>query len=200
MLAEAFGPARALTGIARISAVIEAPGRIAKFTDWAGFVIGDRDGRQDRDPVPRIRARLAAAGIAAPEAADVTAELWLKFVQLTALAAVTAGARCDIGTARRTPALTALIEKLVAECAAVARAHGIALAEDAAGTVIASLERLPAGMRASLAFDLEAGKPLEIDWLSGAVARLGAQLGVATPAHETVAALLAPYRDGAPRE
>ena len=196
MLARAFGAARALTGIARISAVIEAPGRIAKFTDWASFIIGDREGRQDRAPVPEIRALFEDAGVAAPERADVTAELWLKFVQLTALAAVTAGARCDIGTARQAPAVRDLIDRLIGECEALARARGVVLPDDTAETTLASLDRLPATMRASLAHDLAAGKPLETDWLSGAVARLGAAAGVATPAHATVAALLAPYRDG----
>ena len=200
MLARAFGTARALTGIARISAAIAAPGRVAKYTDWASFIIGDRDGRQDRAPVPQIRALFAGAGIDAPEKPDVTAELWLKFVQLTALAAVTAGSRSDIATARATPELAALIDRLVDETVAVATARGVVLPGDAAEATRTSLARLPGGMRASLAFDLAAGKALEIDWLSGAVARLGAEAGVATPAHETVAALLAPYREGTPRE
>ena len=200
MLAEAFGRERALTGIARISAVIEAPGRIAKVTRWAGFIIGDRDGRQDRKPVPEIRRLWEEAGITVPGKADVTVELWLKFVQLTALAAVTAGARCDIGTARTEPDLRALIADLIRESVAVAEARGIRLPADTVETTLDSLDRLPGEMRASLAHDLAAGKPLETDWLSGAVARLGAASGVATPAHRTVAALLAPYRDGAQRD
>jgi len=200
MLAHAFGRDRALAGIARISAFIEAPGRVAKVTEFAGFTIGDMDGRQDRAPVPTIRALFHAAGIRAPDCADVTAELWLKCVQLTALAGVTAGGRCDIATARAVPELRALMQRLIAETIAVAAARGIALPEDTAARTMHSLDRLPGQMRASLAHDLAAGKPLETDWLNGAVARLGAKAGVATPAHETVAALLAPYRDGAARE
>ena len=44
--------------------------------------------------------------------------------------------------------------------------------------------------------DLAHGKPLELDWLSGAVVKLGAELGVATPAHQTVLDALGPYSHG----
>jgi 2-dehydropantoate 2-reductase len=58
-------------------------------------------------------------------------------------------------------------------------------------------ERVPEGVRASMAHDLAAGKRLEVDWLNGAVVRLGAEAGVDAPSHAAVAALLAPWRDGA---
>ncbi len=47
--------------------------------------------------------------------------------------------------------------------------------------------------------DLERGNRLELDWLSGAVCRLGADLGVATPVHRTTLAALKPYAAGTPR-
>ena len=56
----------------------------------------------------------------------------------------------------------------------------------------ATLERYCARM----AKDLDAGRPLEVDWLSGAVARLSAAEGLEAPAHRTIAALLAPWRLG----
>jgi 2-dehydropantoate 2-reductase len=44
--------------------------------------------------------------------------------------------------------------------------------------------------------DLEAGRRLELDWLTGAVVRLGAEAGVATPVSHEVYAALAPLRNG----
>lgn len=196
-LAAAFGADRALIGIARISSVIEAPGVVRQVTAMASFTVGDHEGRQDRPPVPAIRALFSAAGIDTPACADVAADLWRKLSNLAPIAAVTAGARTDIGTARSSPALRALLEDLIAEVLAVAAARGIALPSDTAARGMAAIDRLPAEMRASLAHDLAAGKPLETDWLSGAVVRLGADAGVAAPAHQAVAALLAPYRNGA---
>ena len=52
---------------------------------------------------------------------------------------------------------------------------------------------------ASMAHDLLAGKPIEIDGLSGAVARLGKQQGVPVPTHTFIAQALAPFIDGKPQ-
>jgi 2-dehydropantoate 2-reductase len=197
MLARAFGKDRALIGTARISAYIDGPGRVRKVTRHARYTLGDREGRQDRAPVPAIRQAFEAAGIDAPEHGDVRVDLWEKFVLLTPFAAVTAGARCDAAAIAATPELMALTETLARETIAVAEARGIALPADQLARTVEGIRGLPGEMRASLAHDLAAGKPLETDWLSGAVARLGAEAGVETPAHRTVAALLAPWRHGA---
>jgi 2-dehydropantoate 2-reductase len=52
-------------------------------------------------------------------------------------------------------------------------------------------------MRASMLDDLERGKPLELNWLAGEVARLGRELAIPTPANDTVYAALKPHRGGA---
>jgi 2-dehydropantoate 2-reductase len=46
--------------------------------------------------------------------------------------------------------------------------------------------------------DLERGRRLELPWLSGAVARMGAEAGVPTPVHSLVATVLAPFVAGPP--
>ena len=52
--------------------------------------------------------------------------------------------------------------------------------------------KLPTEMKSSMLHDLEAGRRLELDWLTGAVVRLGAERGVATPASAEVYEALAP--------
>jgi 2-dehydropantoate 2-reductase len=44
--------------------------------------------------------------------------------------------------------------------------------------------------------DLLAGKPIEVEGLSGAVARLAQEHGLAAPANAFIAAALAPFTDG----
>jgi 2-dehydropantoate 2-reductase len=55
---------------------------------------------------------------------------------------------------------------------------------------------MPASWRASLAVDLNLGRPLETDWLAGAVARLGQAAGVDTPFHRIALGILAPHAAG----
>jgi len=198
MLAEAFGPERAAIGIARISAFIEAPGVVRKATPGADFLIGGLDGTQGDPRIARVIEAFRAAGVTAPERRDVRIDLWQKFVFLTAVSATTAGARVDLGTVRGTPELWALFRRLAEEAGAEAEAQGIGISGDAAERAVAAAEKMPGEVRASLAHDLGAGKRLEIDWLSGAVVRLGREAGVETPSHAAVAALLAPWREGAP--
>ena len=55
---------------------------------------------------------------------------------------------------------------------------------------------LPNIQKTSMLSDLEAGKPLELEWLNGAVVRLGAEAGLATPANAEVVAALRPFAGG----
>jgi 2-dehydropantoate 2-reductase len=50
-----------------------------------------------------------------------------------------------------------------------------------------------------MAEDLERGKPLELQWLSGRIHGLGQAHGVATPAHSAVYRALVLYENGSPR-
>ena len=48
----------------------------------------------------------------------------------------------------------------------------------------------------SMLIDLEAGRPLEHEWISGEIVRLGRELGVPTPFHEFAYAILKPFASG----
>lgn len=197
-LAARFGADRVLTGIARISAYIEAPGVIRQISGFADYVIGRADGVQDVPEVARIRGAFESAGITVPASRDVRADLWKKFVMLSAFSGVTAGARCDVATIRATPALGELFLTLAREATRLGQAEGVALPDEFPAKMLEFVHSLPDAMRASLAHDLAAGKRLEVDWLSGAIPRLGRRHGLDAPASTTVAALLAPWKDGAP--
>jgi 2-dehydropantoate 2-reductase len=51
---------------------------------------------------------------------------------------------------------------------------------------------------ASMAHDLIRGNRIELPWLSGKVVALGRELGVPTPVHEVLYAVLKPFTDGKP--
>jgi len=55
---------------------------------------------------------------------------------------------------------------------------------------------MPPENKSSMLIDVEAGRRLELDWLSGAVARIGDELGVPTPIHHFIYAALKLYAGG----
>jgi 2-dehydropantoate 2-reductase len=61
---------------------------------------------------------------------------------------------------------------------------------------LARADGFGAGLKASMLHDLERGSRLEVEWLNGAVARLGRELGVSTPVNRCIAVALRPYADG----
>ena len=61
-----------------------------------------------------------------------------------------------------------------------------------AATSLAFLDGLPPGSIPSMHRDIAAGRPSELEQLSGAVVRLGRECGVATPVHQFIHAALLP--------
>ncbi|WGH79521.1 ketopantoate reductase family protein [Jannaschia ovalis] len=84
----------------------------------------------------------------------------------------------------------------MAETAALARARGIAIRADLEAANWEMLQTLPDDMRASTAIDLEQGRRLEIDWISGAACRLAREAGVPAPMNAALYALLLPHKAG----
>lgn len=196
LLADAFGPDRALIGVAQIFANITGPGEITRYGAIRSFQIGTLDGGQTAPPVPEIRAAFRAAGIDAPDMDDLRTALWMKFLLFNAASGTTAGARTTFGEVRRQPETRLLAERLIAEAAAVARATGIPIPDAAETIILKRFNKLPGEGRTSTAHDLAHGRALESDWIAGAVSRRGRALGVATPVSDTIAAVLAPWKEG----
>jgi 2-dehydropantoate 2-reductase len=80
----------------------------------------------------------------------------------------------------------------------VGRARGVELPADAVERIREVSSTLPPAMKPSMALDLERGNRLELPWLGGKVVELGRQLGVPTPTHSMMYAMLKPYIMGTP--
>jgi 2-dehydropantoate 2-reductase len=63
--------------------------------------------------------------------------------------------------------------------------------------MVANTKGFPPDMMASMAHDLIRGSRIELPWLSGKVVALGRELGVPTPVHSTLYAVLKPFAGGA---
>lgn len=197
ILGRVLGPEHVMGGTVYIAAVIAEPGLVRQTGAFARMIFGELDGTMS----PRGDAYEAAckkAGIDAVFSHEVLTEIWMKFIVLAALSGVTTATRLPVGILRADPDTRMLLRNAIAEAAAVGRAQGVFLPDDAVERQMATIDGWPREMVASMLHDLNAGKRMELDHLSGAVARLGRQRGVPTPVHDTLYAALKPYKDGRP--
>jgi 2-dehydropantoate 2-reductase len=193
------GAEHVIGGAAYISTEIESPGVILHKGTLERFIIGELDGRAS-DRVAALHAACTNAGIKIEVSDNVERSIWEKFVFLASHAALTTLLRLPIGPIRENPQSRSLLTDALREVIALARAKGIALAPDFLEERLAFIDRQPGTTRASMAVDLERGNRLEVDWLSGAVVRLGRELGVETPVHRVAADALAPFANGTPAQ
>jgi 2-dehydropantoate 2-reductase len=97
------------------------------------------------------------------------------------------------------PALFAMLYEALKEAYAVARVRGIDVPSSVVdeNAVRKGYAATPPGAKSSMLQDLERGRPLELPWLSGAVVRLGEEVGVPTPTHRFITTVLGPHVEGA---
>ena len=194
-LAEILPEKNVANGVAQISTTISAPGHIRQTGEFNRFIFAERDSRPSQR-IDALRQAINEAGSSAPRTNDIERDLWSKFVLFSAVSGVTAAARCTIGDIVGNDQLTWLFQAIISETATLGRARGVSLSDSIETDIWSAAKSLPANMRASTAIDLENGRPLEIDWISGAVSRLSEASGLKAPVNRTVYALLSPYRHG----
>ena len=195
ILEQALGKRYVCGGAAYIASSIEAPGVIRHIGKGARMVFGEPHASQSWR-LETLEAACRGAGIDCLLSPEIDVEVWKKFVFLAPFAGITCFGRTTIGAVREDPMLWPRFMAMVEEAVAVARARGVALPEDTAEERIGLARKLPTEMKSSMLHDLEAGRRLELDWLTGAVLRLGAEAGVATPVSAEVYETLAPLREG----
>jgi 2-dehydropantoate 2-reductase len=121
---------------------------------------------------------------------DMPAELWRKYIPVAALSALSCLCRQPIGPILEFPPLKALYSQGMHEVAALGRAKGVRLEPDIVERMLAVAATYKYDARVSMLEDLEAGKRLELEWLSGYVSREAAKVGVPAPFHDMAYASL----------
>ena len=193
-------PAEAVMGgVGYVATAIARPGVIGQTGPLQRAVIGEYDGRSS-DRARTLVEAFQRTGVNAELSPDIRRALWEKYVFLVGLSAMTSLTRLPIGHVRSNAGTRDMLYRIMAEAVAVGRAHGVALPEDFAEQRMAFVDGLAETMTSSMHHDLEQGNRLEIDWLSGGVVKLGAEVGVPTPANSMACAILEPHALGRKRE
>ena len=146
---------------------------------FSGSPAGDSD-----HGLSPISDALRGGGLKAPVDEQIRNQIWLKLLGNVAFNPITALTRATLGQLGSLPEMVYLLRALFEELSTVADALGV--------TLPVSLERrLEAGIavgdhKTSMLQDLEAGKPLEVDCLTGAVVEIAGILGLHAPHTHTV--------------
>jgi 2-dehydropantoate 2-reductase len=195
VLADVLGPAHVIGGVVQIAAVIEAPGVIRHTGTMARYIIGEMDGRRS-ERIEAFAGALRAAGVDHEVSDGIGREIWQKMIFLSTFSGVTTLIRLPIGPIRSDPETFALLRACLDEAIAVARAKDVGIGDDHIDRALAFLGTLPDQMKSSMLQDLERGQRLELPWLSGAIVRMGHELGIDTPGHRFIVMALKLHADG----
>jgi 2-dehydropantoate 2-reductase len=195
LLGDVIGFDHVMGGVAFIPASIPEPGVIQHNAELAKLVFGEFDKQVSPRAVAFLDA-LEKSGVAGEIAADINVVLWSKLMFLTSMSAINCITRQPAGLVQQDEDTMALYMDAMREVATVARAHGVILGEEAIASNMALAQSFPPKNKTSMFQDLEAGRRLEINFLSGAVVRLGQEKGIDTPIHRTAWIAIKPWING----
>lgn len=185
-IATAIGNERVIGCVITSSNTVEAPGVVRNIGNRV-FALGEPDGSQS-GRLAEISALLEAAGLSAPSGGDIRSEVWVKMwgnVSFSPMAVLTMS---KLGPLVEGEDLRALGVAIMEEVQTVGEALGV----EFTSTIESRLEgtRRVAGHKTSILQDLEAGRPMEVDGITGAVVELGRLVGVETPMIDLIYALM----------
>lgn len=191
---------RAASGIAAMPAVVYVAAAVpaagtVKHLGRGDIVVAANDLRSSK-----IAKIFASAKIPCRLSENMEGELWTKLIWNCALNAISALGHVTYGEIIASADAKKLVERAVYETLVVARAKGIRPAglDDPEAAIAGSfrIAEQMSGTRSSTAQDLMRGKRTEIDSLNGYVARVGAEVGVATPVNHALYTLVKLYEVG----
>ena len=156
---------------------------MVRHIEGTRFAIGTPGG-EATERCREISAAFSAGGLKCPIAPNLREHIWLKLLGNAAFNPITTITRTTMGELARSPSATACARAVMEECAAVAAALGIELP--------VSIDRRMEGAlavgdhRTSMLLDWEAGKPLELDCMTGAIIEIADLVSVPVPTVRTL--------------
>ncbi|WP_020659303.1 ketopantoate reductase family protein [Amycolatopsis benzoatilytica] len=180
-------PGRAMAGVAHFTSAVAAPGHVT-HTSGTKLLIGDPLGGVT-DRIVRCAEAFSGSDLDVAPVADIRVAVWEKLlgnVNLNPISALTGATVADILDDRE---LWRLCSGMFDEAAAVGAKLGIPTPMTAGQRL--DIARQLGAFRTSMLQDAEAGRPLELAAIVGAVRELALRTGVPSPLTDAVHALLA---------
>jgi 2-dehydropantoate 2-reductase len=182
VIAAAIEPRRVVGSLAYFATDIVEPG-VIRHTEGNKITFGEPDGSKS-ERARWIAEALIAAGFRCPVTPRFRHETWVKLLGNVAFNPISALTRATLEEIVRHPDASQLVRELMVETEAVAAKLGIELS--------ISIEQRMAGAekvgahKTSMLQDLEAGRPMELEAVVGAVVELGERMGLPMTATRAV--------------
>jgi len=174
VISSAIEARRVVGSIVYFSTEITAPG-VIQHIEGNRISLGEPDGgRSDRSR--RIAEALIASGLRCPVTTRLRHEIWVKAMGNASLNPVSALTRATLVQMVRDPGVCSVIRNIMQEVEAVAHELGMDLPVSI-DQRIAGAEKV-GEHKTSMLQDLEAGRPMELEALVGAVVELGERVGL----------------------
>lgn len=191
-LAEVLGKRHVVGGLCRIISSLVGPGHVRHAGISPTIAFGELDGGRSERVARLWEVFERAQGVTPTIPPDIHVAIWEKFLFIAALSGVGAVTRAPVGVLRSLPETRGMLEEAMEEILAVARARGVALAQESVPKTMAFIDGLPGKGTASMQRDVMAGRPSELESQNGAVVRLGGEVGVETLVHRFIYVSLLP--------
>lgn len=190
LLCRFFPRACVMGGNSRIGAQIVAPGKLL-HTALGVIEFGELDGRETPRAL-KLKELFTRAGILGELTSDFKAIRWYKLMGNNSTNSVSALTRTTLGQMLEDPDGYRLVRTLMLETLAVGRAEGANVVDERADLQLEQIYKAinAHAIKTSTLQDLEKGKPLEYEAISGAVLRAARRHEMHVPATETVYTLL----------
>jgi 2-dehydropantoate 2-reductase len=178
VIAAAIEPERVIGSLAYFATDVAEPG-VIHHTEGNKMSLGEPNGtRTERSKA--VAEALIAAGLRCPVSTRFRHEIWVKLLGNVAFNPISALTGGTLEQLVRHAETAGLVREIMAETQAVAGKLGIEMSISI-DQRMAGAEKVGAH-KTSMLQDYEAGRPMELDAVVGAVIELGHRLGVPTPA------------------
>ena len=174
VVSDAIESRRVLGSLVYFATEIVEPG-VVRHTEGNRISLGEPGGTRS-DRCKQIAEALSAAGLRCPVTARIRHEIWVKILGNVAFNPISALTGATLAQMVRDPEVCALVRNIMGEAEAVAAQLGMELP--------ITIEQRIAGAgkvgehKTSMLQDLEAGRPLELEAVVGAVLELGERMNL----------------------
>jgi 2-dehydropantoate 2-reductase len=182
VISSSIEPRRVVGSLAYFATDIVEPG-VIRHTEGNKISFGEPDGSKS-ERLRKVAAPLIAAGFRCPITTRFRHEVWVKLLGNVAFNPISALTGGTLEEMVRHPEVSHLVRALMTETEAVAARLGIAL-PISIDQRMAGAEKVGAH-KTSMLQDYEAGRPMELEAVVGAVVELGERLGVPMPSTRAV--------------